>query len=36
VLWPICGLPILLVIPLVRSLIRVEPVGKREPEPVLP
>jgi MFS family permease len=36
VLWPICGVPILLVIPLVRSLIRVEPVGKREPEPVLP
>jgi MFS family permease len=36
VLWPICGVPILLAIPLVRSLISVEPVGKREPEPVLP
>ena len=35
VLWPICGVPILLAIPLVRSLISVEPVGKREPEPVL-
>ncbi len=36
VLWPICGVPILLAIPLVRRLIQVEPVGKREPEPVLP
>lgn len=33
-LWPICGLPILAAIPLVRSLIRVEPVGRAEP--VLP
>ncbi len=36
VLWPICGIPILAVIPLVRSLSRVEPVGKAEPEPILP
>jgi len=35
VLWPICALPILAVIPIVRSLIRIEPVGKQEPEPVL-
>ena len=34
VLWPICGIPVLAAIPLVRSLIRVEPVAK--PEPVLP
>ena len=33
VLWPICGIPILAAIPLVRALIRVEPVG-RGPEPV--
>ena len=36
VVWPICGLPILAVIPLVRGLIRVEPVGARGPEPVVP
>ena len=36
VLWPICGVPILAAIPLVRSLIRVEPLGRREPELVLP
>jgi MFS family permease len=36
VLWPLCGLPILAVIPFVRMLIRVEPVGTPEPEPLLP
>jgi MFS family permease len=30
VLWPICGATILLAVPLVRSLISVEPVGKQE------
>jgi MFS family permease len=33
VLWPICGVPILLAIPLIRSLIAVEPVGGG-PQPV--
>jgi MFS family permease len=36
VLWPICGIPILAAIPLVRSLATVEPVGRPAPEPVLP
>ena len=31
VLWPLCGLPILAAIPLVWSLIGVEPVGRAEP-----
>ncbi len=31
VLWPLCGLPILAVIPLVVSLIKVEPAGHAEP-----
>jgi len=32
VLWPLCGLPILAAIPLVVSLIHVEPVGPAEPQ----
>jgi hypothetical protein len=36
VLWPICGIPILLAIPIVRGLVRIEPVGKPELEPVGP
>jgi MFS family permease len=32
VLWPVCGLPVLLAIPLVGSLIRSEPSGKLEPQ----
>jgi MFS family permease len=36
VLWPLCGALILVAIPLVRTLIRIEPTGKAEPEPVLP
>ncbi|MDQ3893816.1 MAG: MFS transporter [Actinomycetota bacterium] len=36
VLWPLCGVLILVAIPLVRTLIRIEPTGKAEPEPVLP
>jgi MFS family permease len=36
VLWPLCGLPILAAAPLVFSLIRVEPVGKAEPQPISP
>ena len=32
VLWPLCGLPILAAIPLVASLVRVEPTGKVEPQ----
>ena len=35
VLWPICGLPILLAIPLVASLVRVEPRARPEPEKVI-
>jgi hypothetical protein len=31
VLWPICGLPILLAIPLVYRLIAAEPTGKPVP-----
>jgi MFS family permease len=34
VLWPFCGVPILLAIPLVYRLIAVEPQGPVEPEPV--
>jgi MFS family permease len=33
VLWPFCGLPILLAIPLVYRLIASEPSGRVEPEP---
>jgi MFS family permease len=36
ILWPLCGLPILAAAPLVFSLIRVEPRGRVEPEPVSP
>ena len=32
VLWPICALPVLLAIPLVGTLLRVEPTGKPEPQ----
>ena len=35
VLWPICGLPILLAIPLVASLVRVEPRARPQPEKVI-
>ena len=35
VLWPICGVPILAAIPLVRSLIRAETRGRRGPELVV-
>jgi predicted MFS family arabinose efflux permease len=31
ILWPVCGIPILAVIPLVYHLMRVEPTGKPEP-----
>jgi len=34
ILWPICGLPILAVAPLVYSLIRVEPIGPTGAQPV--
>jgi MFS family permease len=33
VLWPLCALPILLAIPIVGSLIAVEPTGTLEPQP---
>jgi MFS family permease len=33
VLWPLCALPILCVIPIVASLIRAEPSGRLEPQP---
>jgi hypothetical protein len=36
VLWPICGIPILAAIPLVRSLAQDEPVGRPAPDPALP
>jgi MFS family permease len=36
VLWPICGIPILAAIPLVRSLARDEPVGRPPPEVAVP
>ena len=31
ILWPVCGIPILAVIPLVYHLMRIEPTGKPEP-----
>jgi MFS family permease len=33
VIWPVCAVPILLAIPLVGSLLRVEPSGRPEPQP---
>jgi MFS family permease len=33
VLWPVCAVPVLLAIPIVGSLLRVEPSGKPEPLP---
>jgi len=34
ILWPVCALPVLLAIPIVANLIRVEPGGQvRDPEP---
>jgi MFS family permease len=33
VIWPVCAVPILLAIPLVGSLLRVEPTGRPEPQP---
>jgi MFS-type transporter involved in bile tolerance (Atg22 family) len=32
-LWPVCAIPVLAAIPLVASLIRVEPSGTAEPQP---
>lgn len=33
VLWPVCAVPVIAAIPLVASLLRVEPSGKPEPQP---
>jgi len=33
VLWPVCAIPVLAAIPLVASLIRIEPSGTAEPQP---
>jgi MFS family permease len=32
ILWPICGLPVIAAIPIVASLLNVEPSGKPEPQ----
>jgi MFS family permease len=33
ILWPVCALPVLIAIPIVGSLLSVEPTGKPEPQP---
>jgi MFS family permease len=33
IIWPVCAIPILLAIPIVGSLLRVEPSGRPEPQP---